>query len=127
MINEGYLKNKFLGGEPFLNMGFRRAPKMPTITERQADDFSFLLELKDLQQVPRPLEYEETAERAERSTFDAPLEQVLNRSGLPEQSLMEWSLAEFERDMDLLSEGLENLPLQYRGTYSREDIYLDDD
>ena len=124
MINEGNLKNKFLGGEPFLNMGFRRTPKMPSITERQADDFSFLLELKDLQQARQPLKYEGTEER---STFDAPLKQILNRSRLPEQNLMEWSLAEFERDMDLLAEGLEHLPLQYQGTYSREDIYSDHD
>jgi hypothetical protein len=38
-----------------------------------------------------------------------------------------FSLEEFERDMDLLAEGLEHLPAQYRGTYSREDIYLDDE
>jgi hypothetical protein len=38
-----------------------------------------------------------------------------------------FSLEEFERDMDLLTQGLENLPSEYQGTYSREDIYLDHD
>ncbi len=127
MINESYLKGKFLGGEPFLSLGFRRSPKIPTLTERHANDFSFLLELRDLQQAPRRLEFEETEARGTRSTVDVPLEQRLNRPGLFEQNLTEWSLAEFDRDMDLLSEGLEHLPLEYRGTYSREDIYSDHD
>jgi len=38
-----------------------------------------------------------------------------------------FSLDEFERDLDLLAEGLDHLPLKYQGTYSREDIYLDDE
>ncbi len=38
-----------------------------------------------------------------------------------------FSLEEFERDMDSLAQGLEHLPINYRGTYSREDIYLDHD
>lgn len=37
------------------------------------------------------------------------------------------SLDEFERDMDALAEGLDHLPVEYRGTYSRADIYLDRD
>jgi len=39
----------------------------------------------------------------------------------------EFSLAEFDRDMDLLTQGLEHLPANYQGTYSREDIYSDHD
>ena len=38
-----------------------------------------------------------------------------------------FSLEEFERDMDSLAQGLEHLPINYLGTYSREDIYLDHD
>ena len=36
-------------------------------------------------------------------------------------------LEEFERDMDSLAEGLEQLPAGYQGGYSREDIYADHD
>ena len=39
----------------------------------------------------------------------------------------EFSLEEFDRDMDLLTQGLEYLPANYQGTYSREDIYSDHD
>ena len=39
----------------------------------------------------------------------------------------EFSLEEFDRDMDLLTQGLEHLPANYQGTYSREDIYSDHD
>ena len=39
----------------------------------------------------------------------------------------EFSLEEFDRDMDLLTQGLEHLPAKYQGTYSREDIYSDHD
>jgi hypothetical protein len=37
------------------------------------------------------------------------------------------SLEDFERDMDLMAQGLEHLPAEYQGTYSREDIYSDHD
>lgn len=46
----------------------------------------------------------------------------------PEESqpeIVEPSLEEFERDMDTLAEGLEQLPAEYGGTYSRADIYAD--
>ena len=43
------------------------------------------------------------------------------------QSNGEFSLAEFDRDMDLLTQGLEHLPTNYQGNYSREDIYSDHD
>ena len=59
-------------------------------------------------------------------TLDELLQEVLNRLEPPSDGLNEASLEEFERDMDLLAEGLEHLPA-YRGTYSREDIYLDHD
>jgi hypothetical protein len=39
----------------------------------------------------------------------------------------EFSLVEFDRDMDLLTQGLEHLPANYQGSYSREDIYSDRD
>jgi hypothetical protein len=38
-----------------------------------------------------------------------------------------FSLEDFERDMDLLAQGLEHLPSEYQGNYPREDIYLDHD
>ena len=44
-----------------------------------------------------------------------------------ETVLVEPSPEEFERDMDALAEGLEQLPTEYRGTYSRADIYADHD
>ncbi len=37
------------------------------------------------------------------------------------------SLEEFDRDMDALAQGAEQLPNDYRGTYSRADIYVDHD
>lgn len=37
------------------------------------------------------------------------------------------SLEDFERDMDLLAQGLDHLLTEYQGTYSREDIYSDHD
>jgi hypothetical protein len=37
------------------------------------------------------------------------------------------SLEDFERDMDLMAQGLDHLPAEYQGTYSREDIYSDHD
>ena len=43
------------------------------------------------------------------------------------QSNGEFSLEEFDRDMDLMTQGLEHLPTKYQGTYSREDIYSDHD
>ena len=59
-------------------------------------------------------------------TVDELLQEVLNKLEPAPQGLTEASLEEFERDMDLLAEGLEHLPA-YPGTYSREDIYLDHD
>jgi hypothetical protein len=39
----------------------------------------------------------------------------------------QFSLEDFERDMDLLAQGSDHLPVNYPGTYSRDDIYLDHD
>ncbi|HEU4388384.1 MAG TPA: hypothetical protein VFV34_11345 [Blastocatellia bacterium] len=54
------------------------------------------------------------------------LGEVLNELQPPDATT-EASLEEFDRDMDLLAEGLEHLPVEYQGTYSREDIYVDHD
>jgi hypothetical protein len=51
------------------------------------------------------------------------LRESVNTTDEPE----EFSLEEFERDMDALTEGLENFKSDYRGSYSREDIYFDHD
>jgi hypothetical protein len=59
-------------------------------------------------------------------TVDELLQEALNTLEPAPDGLTEASLEEFERDMDLLAEGLEHLPA-YRGTYSREDVYLDHD
>lgn len=58
-------------------------------------------------------------------SVDDLLEEVLNGLELRQNAITEPSLEEFERDMDALAEGLEHLPVEYEGTYSREDIYLD--
>jgi hypothetical protein len=51
----------------------------------------------------------------------------LLRDSAPSAEIVEPSLEEFERDMDALAEGAEQLPAEYRGTYSRADIYADHD
>lgn len=50
---------------------------------------------------------------------------LLNELQPPEPKISERSLEEFERDMDSLADGLDDLPAAYHGTYSREDIYVD--
>jgi hypothetical protein len=59
-------------------------------------------------------------------TVEELLQDVLNKLGPPPDELTVVSLEDFERDMDLLAEGLEHLPA-YQSTYSRDDIYLDHD
>jgi hypothetical protein len=59
-------------------------------------------------------------------TIDELLQEVLKNLAPAPVGSTEASLEEFERDMDLLAEGLQHLPA-YQGTYSREDIYLDHD
>lgn len=60
-------------------------------------------------------------------SVDELLREVVNELEPPQDWATEASLEDFERDMDLLAEGLEHLPAGYQGTYSREDIYLDHD
>jgi hypothetical protein len=57
-------------------------------------------------------------------------ELLLSLLSKPESSapgIVEPSLEEFERDMDALAEDADQLPAEYRGTYSRADIYADHD
>lgn len=58
-------------------------------------------------------------------SVDDLLQEVLAGLELQQDAVTEPSLEEFERDMDMLAEGLEHLPVGYEGTYSKEDIYLD--
>jgi hypothetical protein len=63
--------------------------------------------------------------KAKGVSVDDLLQEVLDDLELPREAITEPSLEEFERDMDVLAEGLEHLPVGYEGTYSREDIYLE--
>jgi hypothetical protein len=60
-------------------------------------------------------------------SVDELLLSLLSKPELSETELVEPSLEEFERDMDAVAEGLDQLPVEYRGTYSRADIYADHD
>ena len=129
MINPDYFRGNFLGGGLlFPSIGLRQASKRTT-DEPMTENFSFLLELQDLQRSRRDLLLGEieTTTRAGRPPAEHPLEQILRRSVMEEAKVSEYTLAEFERDMDVLTEGLDDLTLQYRGSYSRDDIYLDDE
>jgi len=67
---------------------------------------------------------------AEASANNLSVEEFVQRiveNNFVENGFTEVSLEEFERNMDLLAEGSENLLPVYSGTYSREDIYLDHD
>ena len=124
MISQNYLRSSTLGGGfPFLH-GLRQASR--TSVQRPPSDFSFLLELDDLQTPKPPVPEHEITNQSRYGTLDDSGEQVLARLQLGLNGETFWSLADFERDMDLLAEGLEDLHIQYQGTYSREDIYLDD-
>ena len=73
------------------------------------------------------ISYEEILESAKRLSADQRL-RLADALLAPEQlGNGKVSLADFERDMDLLVQGLEHLPAEYEGTYSREDIYSDHD
>ena len=63
--------------------------------------------------------------KAKGVSVDDLLDDVL--SDLQPVEISEPSLEEFERDLDSLAEGLEQLPAGSQGTYSREDIYADHD
>lgn len=60
-------------------------------------------------------------------SVDELLLSLISKPETSEPETAEPSLEEFERDMDALAEGLEQLPAEYRGTYSRADIYVDHD
>ena len=121
MTNQEYLRGTVLGA------GFRAHSNRPTarVTRQikyETGDFSFLLRLEEIQTTQEP------PRDAVNSDFSI-LEnsQSLNPNTQTATVGSRFSLAEFERDMDLLAEGLEHLPTRYSGTYSREDIYSDDD
>ena len=65
--------------------------------------------------------------KAKGLSVDDLLHAVLSDLQPLEPQTTEPSLDEFERDMDSLAEGLEQLPAGYRGNYSRDDIYADHD
>ncbi len=60
-------------------------------------------------------------------SIDELLRSVIDGWSAPRSEADALSLAEFERDMDALAEGLDHLLVEYQGTYSRADIYLDHD
>lgn len=65
--------------------------------------------------------------RAKGLTVDELLREALDVWEAPHAGTNDHTLEEFERDMDALAEGLEGLPHDYHGTYTRADIYLDHD
>ncbi len=65
--------------------------------------------------------------RAKGVSVDDLLQGMLREMEPQRDAITEPSLEEFERDMDALAVGLEHLPVEYQGTYSREDIYMDHD
>jgi hypothetical protein len=122
MTNQEYLRGTVFGaGFPVHSA---RAPvRIPRRIEYETGDFSFLLRLEEIQRSPEPPI--ENVNDTDFSIFEN--RQSLNQKAQTATVSVGFSLEEFERDMDLLAEGLEHLPRQYRGTYSREDIYVDDD
>jgi hypothetical protein len=65
--------------------------------------------------------------KAKGISVDQLLREILATLGGIQTETTETSFEEFESDLDALAEGLENLPLQYQGTYPRADIYADHD
>ncbi len=65
--------------------------------------------------------------RARGVSVDELLRAVLDELEPGRDSTTAPSLEEFERDMDAIAEGLEHLSAEYQGTYSRKDIYMDQD
>jgi hypothetical protein len=121
MTNQEYLRGTVFGaGFPVHNT--RPTGLSARRIEYATGDFSFLLKLEEIQKSPEP-----PSERANSDFSIFENRQSLNLDAQTSTVSSRFSLEEFERDMDLLAEGLEHLPTQYRGTYSREDIYLDDD
>jgi hypothetical protein len=71
--------------------------------------------------------YEEILESAKRLSTSERLQLADALLALGQPANGQSSLEDFERDMDLLAEGLEHLPSKYEGAYPREDIYADHD
>lgn len=71
--------------------------------------------------------YEEILESAKRLSSEQRLQLADALLALERSTDGKFSLEDFERDMDLLAQGLEHLPADYQGSYSREDIYSDHD
>lgn len=123
MTNQEYLRGAFFGAGLPVHGVRSHAGNNPPRTEHKTGDFSFLLKLEELQRPQQP-----AIERV--SEPELPIfvkRQPANQDMQHVNLTAGFSLEEFERDMDLLAEGLEHLPVNYRGTYSREDIYLDDE
>jgi methyl coenzyme M reductase gamma subunit len=60
-------------------------------------------------------------------SVDELLLSLLSKPEPSEPEIVEPSLEEFDRDMDAIAEGAEQLPTEYQGTYPRADIYADHD
>jgi len=71
--------------------------------------------------------FEEILESAKRLSAEQRLRLADALLALDQPGNGKISLEDFERDMDLIAQGLDHLPAKYRGTYSREDIYSDHD
>ena len=71
--------------------------------------------------------FEEILESAKRLSSEERLQLADALFALEQPVNGKISLEDFERDMDLLAQGLDHLPTEYQGTYSREDIYSDHD
>lgn len=126
MTNQEYLRGNFFGAGLSLRGVRSLEGSVSQRIEYENGDFSFLLRLGELQRSQEPvMDVTERINETEHSIFEK--QRLLDREIRRERAAVAFSLEEFERDMDLLAEGLENLPLQYRGTYSREDIYTDDE
>jgi hypothetical protein len=121
MTSQEYLRGTVVGAGFPLHSA-RPPARIPRRIEYETGDFSFLLKLDEIQRSPEP-----SIEDANSDFSIFENRQSLNQERQTATVSVGFSLEEFERDMDLLAEGLEHLPMQYRGTYSREDIYLDDD
>src|SRR5262245_8771822 len=125
MTSQEYLRSSaFGGGWPLAVIGSGQSQTSHT-QRPDPTQVSSLLELEALQ-IPDPVQKETATWRKHSSFFDEPIEEILARSGLT-FTPMEWSMADFERDLDLIAEGLPDIQVDYRGSYSREDIYRDDD
>jgi hypothetical protein len=71
--------------------------------------------------------FEEILESAKRLSAEQRLRLADALLALEQPGNGKISLEDFERDMDLMAQGLDHLPAEYQGTYSREDIYSDHD